>query len=89
MVMIDKGRFRHYNNPGAMLYIPNRLFNDPKWPFEDGELVKIIIDVENHRVIETRARWYEMLDWRGSPDMYATLKPEIKEQIQQSGILLI
>jgi len=85
MALIGKGRFRHYNNPGAMLYIPDRIVSDPRWPFEDGEIVKITI--ENGRVVETRARWYEMLDWEGNPGMYEKLSPEAKEEIKQARIL--
>jgi len=84
--MIFKGRFKHYKKSGAMLYVKNKLAKNGNWPFEAGEMVKITI--ENERVIETRMRWFEMLDWEGNPDMYARLRPEIKEEMKQSGIQL-
>ena len=82
---IFKGRFRYYNNPGRMLYIPNDLANGDEWPFGPDDVVKITI--ENGRVIETKMRWFEMINWEENPGIYKVLSPEAKEEIKQSGIL--
>ena len=41
MARIGFGRFKRYKNPGAMLYIPDRVYTDNTFPFEEGEIVKI------------------------------------------------
>jgi hypothetical protein len=86
MVLKDTGRFRHYNNPGAFLYVKESIVSDPRWPFKEGEWVKIYIDVENGRVVEEKAKWYDVLVYK-FPGAYELLPQEIKEIMMRSGIL--
>jgi hypothetical protein len=77
------GRFKRYKNPGMQLYIPDRLCTDQAFPFQSGEVVKIRI--EDNRVIEEKAEWWELLDWSKLPDAYKKLPSHIKELIDKAN----
>lgn len=81
MVKEAFGRFKRYRNPGGMLYVPDRVFNDEAFPFEEGEVVKIRI--EGDRLVQEKVQWWELLDWSKLPDAYAKLPNEIKEKIER------
>jgi hypothetical protein len=78
------GRFKRYKNPGAQLYVPDRVFKDEAFPFKEGEVVKIRI--EGNRVVQEKAEWWELLDWSKLPDAYAKLPSHIRDQIEKSRV---
>lgn len=82
MAKIAFGRFKRYKNPGAELYIPDRVFKDENFPFKEDEVVKIRID--GNRLVQEKAEWWELLDWKKLPDAYAKLPGQIKEQIEKA-----
>jgi len=77
------GRFRRYKNPGAMLYVPDRVFKDKAFPFKDGEVVKIRIDGE--RVVQEKAEWWKLLEWSKLPNAFAKLPKDIREKIEKAN----
>ena len=74
-------RIRFYPKSGARLYIPQRMLEDPDFPFEDEELVKI--EIEDGRLIISRPEWWELIDWNSLPrEVFEKLPDEIKEKIR-------
>jgi antitoxin component of MazEF toxin-antitoxin module len=84
-VMTTLGRIRFFSKSGARLYIPQKVVKEPRFPFKDGELVKI--EVGNNSLILRTVEWWEMLDWKTMPDAYAKLPDEIKEKIRQARLI--
>lgn len=82
MAKMSFGRFKRYKNPGAMLYVPDRVFKDERFPFEDGEVVKIRI--EGDRVVQEKAQWWELLDWSSLPDAFVKLPKDLKDKITKA-----
>jgi hypothetical protein len=81
MAKIGFTRFKGYKKSGAMGYVPEKVYEDPAWPFKDGEVVKIRI--EDGRVIHEKAQWWELLDWTKLADAYEKLPEEIRSEIQK------
>jgi hypothetical protein len=81
MAKVGFTRFKGYAKSGAMLYIPEKVFQDKEWPFVEGEVVKVRI--EDGRVIQEKAEWWELIDWTKVPkDAYHKLPPEIKSKVK-------
>lgn len=74
------GRVRFYAKSGARLYIPQKVIEDSKFPFKDGEVVKI--EFGNDSLELKAVAWWEMLDWKSMPDAYDKLPEEIKARMQ-------
>ena len=66
MAKLAFGRFKHYKNPGTLLYVPDRVYQDEAFPFQDGETVKIRI--EGSRLVQEKAEWWELIDWDSFSD---------------------
>jgi len=80
-VKVAFGRFKRFRKSGARLYVPDRLYRDADFPFEDGEVVKI--SIEEDRVVQEKAEWWALLDWSKLPDAYSKLPREIREAIEK------
>jgi len=80
MALLAFGKFKRYNNPGALLYIPDRVYRDVRFPFKEGEPVKITI--ENGRVVETRVSLQELEE---NPEGQRLLSRIQREKNRQTG----
>jgi len=80
------GRVKMFRKSGAYLYLAARLVEDDRFPFKDGEVVKVELDSENKRIVVSTPEWWELLDWDKMPKAYEKLPREIKEAIQRSGV---
>lgn len=78
------GRIGYFKKSGARLYIPEKVLKDTNFPFKDGDLVKIEIGNDSLKVESTE--WWEMLDWRTTPEAFERLPAEIKEKIRKAGL---
>jgi hypothetical protein len=76
-------KIRRYAKSGARLYINQSLLDDPKFPFKDGDIVKI--EVTNPGLTLTRPEWWEIIDWNQMRDAYRQLPEEIRAKIQAKG----
>ncbi|MFQ6075254.1 MAG: hypothetical protein ACE5Z5_03835 [Candidatus Bathyarchaeia archaeon] len=74
------GRIRRYAKSGARLYIPQSVLDDPRFPFKDGEVVKI--EFGSDSLVLRSVEWWEMLDWETMPRVFEKLPEEIKEKIR-------
>ncbi len=79
---ISRMKFRREG--GARLYIPAELVRDPRFPFEDGDLVKIEIGKDS--ILVEKPEWWEMIDWNEMPEAYERLPEEIKRKIREKGL---
>ena len=79
------GRLGYFKKSGARLYIPEKVLKDKNFPFKDGDLVKIEIGNDNLRV--KPIEWWEMLDWKNTPEAFEKLPEEIKERVKQAGLV--
>lgn len=84
MATVGFTRFKGYAKSGAMGYVPEKVYKDNAWPFEEGEVVKVRI--EGDHVIHEKAEWWELLDWNKLPrEAYDKLPPDLKAKITREG----
>ena len=81
MVKRGFGRIRKYRNSGGRLYIPEKVLSDSRFPFQDGDIVKIEID--NDSLILHNVEWWEMIDWETMLKVFEKLPQQIKEKIRE------
>ncbi len=79
--MIGVTRFRTFKKSGGRIYIPVSLLLRPDFPFLDDDLIKITIG--DGKIVLTKAKWWEMLDWDKMKDVYEQLPQEIKSKIKE------
>ncbi|RLI76958.1 hypothetical protein DRP04_12095 [Archaeoglobales archaeon] len=77
------GKISFFKKSGARLYIPQKLIKDSKFPFKDGEIVKITI--KDNSLIVKSVEWWEMIDWDSIPEVFEKLPEEIKQKIKLSS----
>jgi len=78
-------RFKLYRQSGGRIYIPQRLLNKPDFPFSDGDIIKITI--KGDTLVLSSPEWWELLDWDEMKGAYEKLPQEIKDKIEQSGVV--
>ncbi|RLG87901.1 MAG: hypothetical protein DRO18_02470 [Thermoprotei archaeon] len=77
-------RMKFQREGGARLYIPAELVRDPRFPFENGDLVKI--EIGNNSILVKKPEWWEMIDWNEMPEAYERLPEDIKKKIREKGL---
>ena len=83
-MVIGVTRIKFYKKSGARLYIPAELVRDPRFPFEDGDLVKI--EIGNDSILVEKPEWWEIIDWDEMPEAYERLPEDIKRKIREKGL---
>jgi len=82
--MLATTQLKHFTKSGARLYIKQEALNDPSFPFEDEEILKM--EIVDGKMILSKPEWWEMLEWDAMPQVWKTLPEEIKHQIRAAGI---
>jgi hypothetical protein len=77
-------QLKHFQKSGARLYIKQEFLNDPEFPFEDEDILKM--EIVDGKLVLSKPEWWEMLDWGEMPQVWKTLPEEIKEQIREAGL---
>lgn len=85
MSKVGYGRIKGYKKSGAMLYIPERLFKDPKFPFKDGSILKITIG-DSSSMSLTEPKWWELLNWSKMRKGFERLPAITQEEIRKAGL---
>jgi len=78
------GKIRFFSKSGARLYIPQKIIDDSRFPFKDGEVLKVTIG-DGSLCLES-VEWWEMLDWKSMPEAYQKLPEEIQTKIRQTNL---
>ena len=79
------GRIKFFQKSGARLYIPERVRQDAKFPFKDGDVVKI--EIGNSKLILRSVEWWEMLDWKAMPDAFMKLPENVKKKVMEARLI--
>ncbi|MCB2173075.1 hypothetical protein KQH65_10090 [archaeon] len=66
------------------MYIPQKIIEDPTFPFEDESVVKI--EIQNNQIILKNPEWWELLDWNEMKTAYQALPDEIKQKIKENDL---
>lgn len=82
--MVSTTQLKHFNKSGARLYLKQELLNDPGFPFEDDEILKV--EIREGKMVLSKPEWWEMLDWDEMPQVWKTLPEEIKTKIREAGL---
>jgi len=82
--MISTTQLKHFNKSGARLYLKQELLNEPEFPFEDDEILKV--EILNGKLVLSKPEWWEMLDWDEMPQVWRTLPEEIKAKVREAGL---
>jgi hypothetical protein len=75
-------RLKKYPISGAMLYLGVGLLNDPDFDFSDGELLKI--EIEYDKLVISKPKWYELLDWTTFEESSIEQLPEEAKEYAKS-----
>jgi len=82
--MITTTQLKYFSKSGARLYLKQELLNAPGFPFQPDEILKI--EIRDDRLVISKPRWWEMLDWNQMHTVWRTLPPEIKQEISEAGL---
>jgi hypothetical protein len=82
--MVSTTRLKHFNKSGARLYLKQELLNEPEFPFEDDEILKV--EILDGKMVLSKPEWWEMLDWDEMPQVWRTLPEEIKSKVREAGL---
>jgi hypothetical protein len=82
--MISTTQLKHFNKSGARLYLKQELLNEPEFPFEDDEILKV--EILDSKLVLSKPEWWEMLDWDEMPQVWRTLPEEIKSKVREAGL---
>jgi len=77
-------QLKHFEKSGARLYIPQKVIEDPDFPFKDGDVIKI--EYEENNMTLTRPEWWEIIDWNQMKPAFISLPEEIKDKIRALGL---
>ena len=77
-------RLKKYPISGAMFYLGVGILNDPEFCFNDGELLKI--EIEDGKLIISKPKWYELLDWTTFEESSIEQLPEEARQYAKTMI---
>jgi len=81
---VSTTQLKHFNKSGARLYLRQELLNDPEFPFDDEEILKV--EIVGGKLVLSRPEWWEMLDWDQMPHVWKTLPEEIKAKVREAGL---
>jgi hypothetical protein len=82
--MVSTTQLKHFNKSGARLYLKQELLNEPEFPFEDDEILKV--EILDGKMVLSKPEWWEMLDWDEMPQVWRTLPEEIKSKVREAGL---
>ncbi len=82
--MISTTQLKHFNKSGARLYLKQELLNEPEFPFENDEILKV--EILDGKLVLSKPEWWEMLDWDQMPQVWKTLPEEIKSKVREAGL---
>ena len=82
--MVSTTQLKHFNKSGARLYLRQELLNDPEFPFDDEEILKV--EIVGGKLVLSRPEWWEMLDKDEMPQVWRTLPEEIKPKVREAGL---
>jgi hypothetical protein len=82
--MVSTTQLKHFNKSGARLYLKQELLNEPEFPFEDDEILKV--EILDGKLVLSKPEWWEMLDWDEMPQVWRTLPEEIKSKVREAGL---
>jgi len=82
--MVITSQIKFFEKSGARLYIPQKIIEDPTFPFEDESVVKI--EIQNNQIILKNPEWWELLDWNEMKTAYQALPDEIKQKIKENDL---
>jgi len=85
MKKVAVSRIKYFKKSGARLYLPQSIINDPEWPYEDGDLVKI--EISNPVIRISKPVWWEMLNWNEMRDTFELLPDATKDEIRKRGLI--
>jgi len=58
---------------------------DEDWPFEDDELIKIIVEKKVVKLVAPE--WWEIIDWNTMKEVYDNLDEVLKRKILEHGLI--
>ncbi|MFH2111204.1 MAG: hypothetical protein ABIJ47_08105 [Candidatus Bathyarchaeota archaeon] len=82
-IVVSTAQLKRFKS-GARLYLRRELLDDPKFPFEDEEVLKV--EIVDRKLVLSRPEWWEMLDWDEMPQVWKTLPEEIKSMVRKAGL---
>jgi len=82
--MISTTQLKHFNKSGARLYLKQELLNEPEFPFEDNEILKV--EILDGKLVLSKPEWWEMLNWDEMPQVWRTLPEEIRAKVREAGL---
>ena len=82
--MISTTQLKHFNKSGARLYLKQELLNEPEFPFENDEILKV--EILDGKLVLSKPEWWEMLDWDEMPLVWRTLPEETKAKVREAGL---
>lgn len=74
------GRIKRFAKSGGYLYLAERLIGDNRFPFDDGDTVKV--ELSDKKMVVCLPEWWELLDWKKMPEAYEKLPSDIKKKIK-------
>jgi len=77
-------KIKFFEKSGARLYIPENIKSDSSFPFENGDIIKIMIGNDSLKL--EKPEWWEMLDWKNLEDVYNKVPEDVREKIRQAGL---
>ncbi len=82
--MIATSQIKYFKKSGARLYIPQKIIEDPAFPFEDEAIVKI--EIKDKQIILSSPEWWELLDWNEMKAAYNALPKETQQKIREKNL---
>lgn len=82
--MVATSQIKFFKKSGARLYIPQKIIDDPSFPFEDESIVKI--EIKDNQITLSNPEWWELLDWNEMQPAYQALPEEIKQKIRENNL---
>ena len=83
-LMVTTTQLKYFNKSGARLYLKQELLNNPGFPFEDDEVLKV--EIVEDKLVLSRPEWWEILDWDELPLVWRTLPEDIKAKVRGAGL---
>ena len=82
--MTATSQIKFFKKSGARLYLPQKIIEDPAFPFEDEAVVKI--EIKDRQITLSSPEWWELLDWNEMKNAYNALPEETKQKIREKNL---